>query len=1000
MLKTIAALALLAITTGQSFLFGQTLFEFGTENIPLVLHRPEENDHSARIGTMPDGSKALCFTWNRARKWFYEFAIKDSLELTEFDAAQIRLKLYIPVNNSAKNIKIRLRDRDGEILQYKAIIEPGVSGWQDFAFNLQRDKESNDGAWGGGKKANQRLDLPASLIGFASEYQIGEGSGWIGYGKVTFDTLNAPPELVLETGSGSPMYVLAPGDEKQLALQIVNRRPADSSCSVSYQIRDYQGQKLFDNTANVQLKKSGTVYLPIPKPTSFGIYYIDYSIAERDKPDAAVNKRIRYCYMKPAGPTPFGARGFLFGMCVHSQRYPLNIQEREALAAAWCGVKITRQDLVWNKAAPLPGVWDFSNYDQLVDVYGKNGIELQALWAYAPRWIGDKFQKNGAPEEWAELIRQSVKHYRGKIKYYEVWNEPDHSGTQKYLPIPIYTELQKIAYTEAKKIDPSVEIMNGGFAGMVSNQEQESVVTILSQIKGYSDLVAFHGHGSLGGYMPQISKLTAEMNRQNMQIPWYANESGIPSNWSDEMEQARTLYKKILYSWAKGAIGYNWYDLRNDGNDPQYIEHNFGLLTHDFYPKAGYPVYAMLANHFQEARYLNELHLGNMQQGYVFQAKDGSYLFPCWSNAGPEQLICIRNITGVPTVIDLFGNKQLLSVWQGAAVLKVGSQPATLHIETQKNLPELRGSFFLPEDMVISPGKTNDCLIEFSNPLAGDITFQLSPKLPDGLMEHGYPKQVRIKPGEKRKVTFQIQADKKLSSRTNPLLSLNTQVQIKTDNGSVLWNGVVQNAIRTALPLPEHGLSDESNFVLDNKNQVTLTVPTAPSNEPLYWQGPEDLSANIWLGRDENNLIVKINVTDDIHVQPFTGGAVWKGDNIQVAMQFEGQNKIWEIGLTRLANGKPEVFVWMNPDGFDDNKIAQHAILETDRDEQRKITVYNARIPLQELGVSQQILQRGFRFNVLVNDNDGSVRENYICIAPGIADTKSSAQYPYVIFGK
>ena len=51
-------------------------------------------------------------------------------------------------------------------------------------------------------------------------------------------------------------------------------------------------------------------------------------------------------------------------------------------------------------------------------------------------------------------------------------------------------------------------------------------------------------------------------------VPWYSNETAIHSLNGAERNQALTLFKKLIFAWSRGAIGYTWYDLRNDGFDP------------------------------------------------------------------------------------------------------------------------------------------------------------------------------------------------------------------------------------------------------------------------------------------------------------------------------------------------------------------------------------------------------------------------------------------------
>lgn len=86
------------------------------------------------------------------------------------------------------------------------------------------------------------------------------------------------------------------------------------------------------------------------------------------------------------------------------------------------------------------------------------------------------------------------------------------------------------------------------------------------------------------------------------------------------------------------------------------------------------------------------------------------------------------------------------------------------------------------------------------------------------------------------------------------------------------------------------------------------------------------------------------------------------------------------------------------PDGAEARETAARIGLETARDEARKLTVYEARIPLAAVGLSEEAGRTGFRFNLLVNDNDGGGRESCLAISPGLGDGKNPGLYPVVKF--
>lgn len=139
-----------------------------------------------------------------------------------------------------------------------------------------------------------------------------------------------------------------------------------------------------------------------------------------------------------------------------------------------------------------------------------------------------------------------------------------------------------------------------------------------------------------------------------------------------------------------------------------------------------------------------------------------------------------------------------------------------------------------------------------------------------------------------------------------------------------------------------------------------------------------------------------MDVTDDRHCQPFSGPGVWQGDCVQFAIAVPEHSGLWEIGLTRRDDGKNEVFCWSTPDGLDPAPVMKTAVLKTERDGNR--TSYQVSIPLTALKLSPKLLRQGFRFNLLINDNDGEGRENWIHIVPGIGESKTPEQYPLVVF--
>jgi hypothetical protein len=88
------------------------------------------------------------------------------------------------------------------------------------------------------------------------------------------------------------------------------------------------------------------------------------------------------------------------------------------------------------------GQWDFSRLDKDVAAAVSHGVEVGLTLGSTPHWASarpDEHCKYGglggcAAEpaniaDWENYVRTVVQRYRGRIKYYEIWNEPDFSGT-------------------------------------------------------------------------------------------------------------------------------------------------------------------------------------------------------------------------------------------------------------------------------------------------------------------------------------------------------------------------------------------------------------------------------------------------------------------------------------------------------------------------------------------------------------------------------------------
>ncbi|MDD3155329.1 MAG: hypothetical protein PHS41_10710, partial [Victivallaceae bacterium] len=187
--------------------------------------------------------------------------------------------------------------------------------------------------------------------------------------------------------------------------------------------------------------------------------------------------------------------------------------------------------------------------------------------------------------------------------------------------------------------------------------------------------------------------------------------------------------------------------------------------------------------------------------------------------------------------------------------------------------------------------------------------------------------------------------------------------------------------VRSTIPVRpvqtlKHGFSSKANFVMSEMDQVMSFFVADPKNLNKLWSGPEDLSGKIWMAATENALCIEVEVVDDLHVNAEKGNLLWKGDSLQLFLQIPGQNGIWEMGFALHDDRSCSSCVWKKPQGCEIPSKIPFRIVEKNR----KI-FYSIQLPYAALHTSRKQLSLGFRFNLLVNDNDLGIREGWIAVA-------------------
>lgn len=190
------------------------------------------------------------------------------------------------------------------------------------------------------------------------------------------------------------------------------------------------------------------------------------------------------------------------------QQFPWKEIERDAKGNYW--------DHKWNVDA-------WANYDSVVDVTQAFGLDLIARVDTSPDWSrpnrrpGDAWHQ--APperfEDYGDFLYTLASRYRGKIRAYQVWNEPNLAiewGQQA--PDPgAYTRLLGIAYRRIKEADPDAIVLSAAMAPTIEESDRAlNELPFLQQMydagaRGSFDVLAVQAYGLRSG--PDDLRLTS-----------------------------------------------------------------------------------------------------------------------------------------------------------------------------------------------------------------------------------------------------------------------------------------------------------------------------------------------------------------------------------------------------------------------------------------------------------------------------------------------------------
>lgn len=358
--------------------------------------------------------------------------------------------------------------------------------------------------------------------------------------------------------------------------------------------------------------------------------------------------------------------------------------EKRLEAMRRAGIKWGRQDFTWRRIEKERGVYDWAGYDRLVELCHEHGVTIFGDLTTAPRFWDPRTGEG--VEAYCKFATAAVKRYRGKVDYWQIWNEPNGgywNGTPEQ-----YARLLAASGKAIHEANPEAKVLglNMAFCDVIWAER------ILKQVPyDCFDIACFHPYRppsnpedrfdwwELDQYVKswhkhdltpdyalvrmscedQAEELGKVMDKFGKRKPMWVTEicwnTHIHPYGTSELRQADLLVRFYVISIASRKVEKVFWWTLKDGGTRQYDQADMvGLMRNDLTPKYGYYAYAWMTKMLEGKKWVRNDAWGPEVWVAVFRDEQkGEDVMVGWS-VKPFAYVRVNNETGL-MFHDVFG---------------------------------------------------------------------------------------------------------------------------------------------------------------------------------------------------------------------------------------------------------------------------------------------------------------------------------------------------------
>ncbi|HSJ04571.1 MAG TPA: cellulase family glycosylhydrolase, partial [Verrucomicrobium sp.] len=414
--------------------------------------------------------------------------------------------------------------------------------------------------------------------------------------------------------------------------------------------------------------------------------------------------------------------------------------ELEMIKAA--GFKRVRVDFSWPDTEKEKGVYDFTEYELLMDQLSKLGLKAFFILSYSNRLYEEEqsVRTDAGRAAFAKWGAAVVKHFQGHGILWEVWSEPN--SNRNWMPkndVQEYLALAKVTCEAIHEVAPNECIVGPGTIDV-------DLFFIDTCIQGgmlkFWHGVSIHPYRPMGPEtvepeLPALRALIAKNAPKGSDIPVLTSEWGYSSSWPgyDVALQAQMLARQSLMCAAMGIPVNVWFSWRDNGEDPTNAHFRFGTVGYAhrehrdpvYETKPAYHAAQTFNRELDGYRFVKRVRMENLQDYALLFERKGAQRLAVWTMSTTPRQAAVPSDSGRFATVGHLG--QILpevTAAGGKLDLELTDAPAYIKFEEMNQL--LQGAVeAVPATMEVLPCTDAEAVVKLlsysGKPVQGQVVL-------------------------------------------------------------------------------------------------------------------------------------------------------------------------------------------------------------------------------------------------------------------------------------